>query len=92
VPCSPKGPGGIHICDQCLARAAEIDSLLQQHAERWERAAKIVRMLIGRLKVPSVAAFDAEERDFQSYLCNHPSGVVNTDRRPPADADEEMPF
>ena len=53
--------GTIHVCEHCL-KAGHIDERLAMHAQRLEEQAQEIRLLIGRLKVPSYEEWLAEEQ------------------------------
>lgn len=60
---NPDVESTIRVCERCL-EAGDIDGRLERHAEYLEAFAERVRSLIGRLNVPTYAAWqDAEKRN-----------------------------
>ena len=55
------GKRAIRVCEQCL-EAAEIDKRLAATAAAHERHAAYLRSLVGRLRVPTYAAWKARPR------------------------------
>jgi hypothetical protein len=53
--------GAVRVCEHCL-KEGRIDERLAMHAERLEKQAQEVRLLIGHLKVPTYDEWLAEER------------------------------
>lgn len=51
--------GDLRVCEQCLKRG-DIDGELGRHADRAEAYAQELRRLIGHLKVPTYAEWEAE--------------------------------
>jgi hypothetical protein len=53
--------GAVRVCEHCL-KDGRIDERLGMHAERLEKQAQEVRLLIGQLKVPTYDEWLAEEQ------------------------------
>jgi hypothetical protein len=68
-------PGGtVRACWRCLKgdnadnRGCTIDERLARHAERIDEYARFVRSLVGRVRVPSYRAWQAEEKRVELRL------------------------
>jgi hypothetical protein len=53
--------GTVRVCERCL-EAGDINARLEKHAAHLDAQAGLVRKLIGQLKVPSYAEWQAREK------------------------------
>lgn len=57
VPCE-GGNNTVRVCDDCL-KSGDIDAILARHADRMESGVRFLRCLIGKLRVPTHAEWEA---------------------------------